>query len=192
MQPRLSLAVQQRGTLAVEFAFVLVVFLLLLFGLLAVAQGLYVVNTVQEVSRRAAQAAATTDFSDSAALQQLRQQAVFRSTPGLLAFAAPVSDAHVRIDYLSIAKAGDGSLSLLPMAVLPASPAASRVACTGDPYSAQCVQFVRVRLCDVADTATCQPVQLQSIFPWVQLNIALGTAPTIVKADGLGYVVSTP
>ncbi|MYM41282.1 TadE/TadG family type IV pilus assembly protein [Duganella qianjiadongensis] len=188
----MPLAVQQRGTLAVEFAVVLVIFLLLLFGLLAVAQGLYVVNTVQEVSRRAAVAAAKTDFSDSAALQQIRQQAVFRSTPGLLAFAAPVSDAHVRIDYLSIAKAGDGSLSLLPMAVLPASPAASQVACTADPYSSQCVQFVRVRLCDAADTATCQPVQLQCIFPWVQLNIALGTAPTIVKADGLGYVASPP
>lgn len=180
----------QRGTLAVEFALVLGVFLLLLFGLLAIAQGLYAFNTVQEVSRRAAAAAAKTDFNDAAALQQIRQYAVFRNSPGMLAFAAPISDAHVRIDYLSISRAADGSLSLLPMALLPASPAANRVACAADPYDAQCVQFVRVRLCDVADTVSCQPVTLDSIFPWVQLNISLTTATTIVKADGLGYVSS--
>ncbi|MYN46232.1 pilus assembly protein [Pseudoduganella sp. FT93W] len=180
----------QHGTLAVEFALVLGVFLLLLFGLLAVAQGLYAFNTVQEVSRRAAAAAAKTDFNDAAALQQIRQNAVFRSSPGVLGFAAPISDAHVRIDYLSISRAADGALSLLPMALLPASPAANRVACMADPYSTQCVQFVRVRLCDVADTESCQPVALDSIFPWVQLNIMLTTATTIVKADGLGYMAS--
>lgn len=181
---------RQHGTLAVEFALVLGVFLLLLFGLLAVAQGLYVLNAVQEVSRRAALAAARTDPSDAIALQQIRQDAVFRNNPGLLMFAAPLSDAHVRIDYLSIARAGDGSLSLQPMVVPPATPVANRVACTADLYSAQCVQFVRVRLCDVADSASCQPVTLDSIFPWVQLNFRLSLATTIVKADGLGYVAS--
>ncbi|MFC0167588.1 TadE/TadG family type IV pilus assembly protein [Pseudoduganella danionis] len=173
-----------------EFAIVLSVLLLLLFGLMAVAQGLYAFNTVQEVSRRAAAAAAKTDFNDAAALQQIRQSAVFRSNPGVLAFAAPISDAHVRIDYLSISRAADGSLSLLPMALLPATPAANRVACAADPYDTQCVQFVRVRLCDVADAVSCQPVTLDSIFPWVQLNITLTTATTIVKTDGLGYVAS--
>lgn len=182
--------VRQHGTLAVEFALVLGVFLLLLFGLLAVAQGLYVLNAVQEVSRRAALAAARTDPGDAIALQQIRQDAVFRSSPGMLMFAAPLSDAHVRIDYLSIARAGDGSLSLQPMAVPPATPVANRVACTADLYSAQCVQFVRVRLCDVADSANCQPVTLDSIFPLLPLNFRLSLATTIVKADGLGYVAS--
>lgn len=183
---------KQHGTLAVEFALVLGVFLLLLFGLMAIAQGLYAYNMVLEVSRRAAVAAAKADPADAVALQQIRQDAVFRNSPGPLLFAAPLSDAHVRIDYLSIARSADGSLSLQPMVLLPASPAANRVACTTDLYSAQCVQFVRVRLCDVADLVVCQPVTLDSIFPWVQLNLTLTTATTIVKADGLGYVASPP
>lgn len=180
------------GTVAVEFALVLGVFLLVLFGILAVAQTMYVLNTLQEVSRRAAAAAAKTDFTDPAALQQIRQNALFRDSPGILAFGAPLNDTHVWIDYLSIARAGDGSLSLQPMPSLPASAAASRIACMNDPYSDSCVQFVRVRLCATADANGCQPVILRTIFPWLPLSVPLPAATTIVKADGLGYSVALP
>lgn len=168
------------------------VFLLLLFGLLAVAQTLYVFNTVQEVSRRAAADAAKADFSDAAALQQIRQNALFRDTPGTLAFAAPLNDTHVFIDYLWIARAGDGSLSLQTMASLPATPAANRIACMNDPYSDSCVQFVRVRLCAAVDANGCQPVMLATIFPLLTLHVPLPAATTIVKAEGLGYSASPP
>ncbi|MBY0556453.1 MAG: pilus assembly protein [Burkholderiaceae bacterium] len=179
-----------RGTIAVEFALVLGVFLLVLFGILAVAQTMYVLNTLQEVSRRAAAAAAKADFSDAAAMQQIRQNALFRDSPGTLAFAAPVNDTHVWIDYLSIAKAADGSLSLQPIASMPASPAANRIVCMNDPYSDNCVQFVRVRLCATADANGCQPVTLTTVFPWVRLLLPLPSATTIVKAEGLGYIAS--
>lgn len=180
------------GLVAVEFALVLGVFLLLLFGVLEVARMVYVFNALQEVTRRAAAAAATTDFTDAAALQQVRQDAVFRSTAGTLALGAPVSDQNVVIDYLALSKAGDGSLTLTPMVSLPASPAQSRLACLGNPYDANCIQFVRVRVCAAADALSCQAMSLPSVFPMVGFAVTLPKATTIVKADALGLDGVTP
>lgn len=162
------------------------VFLLLLFGTLEVARIFYVFNTLQEVTRRAAAAAAKTDFTDSTALQLIREDAVFRSAPGMLAFAAPVSDANVVIDYMSLSKASNGDLTLSAMHTLPDSPMASRRACMGDPYSDNCIQLVRVRICATPDATSCTPVALSPLIPLVNLSVNLPTATTIVKADSLG------
>lgn len=183
---------RRSGLVAVEFALVLGVFLLLLFGVLEVARIVYVFNALQEVSRRAAAAAANTDFRNPAALQQVRQEAVFRSNAGTLVLAAPVSDQNIVIDYLALSKAGDGSLSLTPMASLPDSPAASRLACLGDPYAASCIQFVRVRVCAAADALHCQALALPGLFPMVGFDVTLPTATTIVRADGLGLEGAMP
>jgi len=174
------------GAVAVEFALVLGIFLFLLFGTLEVARVFYVFNILQEVTRRAAVAAAKADFSNASALQQIRQHAVFRSSPGPMALAAPLSDQSIVIDYLSISKASDGTLSLAPMPALPASPMARRQACMSDPYGASCIQFVRVRVCATADSQSCQPVALTPMASFLNFAVNLPTAVTIVKADSLG------
>ena len=93
---------RQRGIAAVEFALVAMIFFTVFFGIVEVLRAMYVCNILQEVTRRATALAVTSDFTDAAVMQRVREQAVFRSTPGMLMFADPVTDAHVKIDYLRI------------------------------------------------------------------------------------------
>ncbi|TFW23257.1 TadE/TadG family type IV pilus assembly protein, partial [Duganella callida] len=97
---------RQRGAMIAEFAGCLVLLLTAMFFVIEAARALYLLNTLQEATRRAAYAAAVSDFSDPAAMAALRQAAVFRASPGLLLLGTPVSDAHIRIDYLSLAAGG--------------------------------------------------------------------------------------
>jgi Flp pilus assembly protein TadG len=183
----------QAGVFVVEFAIVAMVFFLFLFGVMEMARIMYVINTLQEVTRRAAQAAASANFSDAGTMAALRQFAVFRSTPGALVLADPVSDASVRIDYLALAVVA-GHMTLVPMASssLPASPARNRLNCTSDPNGAACISFVRVRVCAAAVAASCVPVTYRSLLSFVDMPFGLPLSTTIVKAESLGYVPGMP
>lgn len=176
--------------MAVEFAAVVMVVLLAVFGAIEIARAMYVVNTLQEVTRRAAAAAAKADFSVPSVLRQVRQEAIFRDDAGSLLLGDPVTDDNIVIDYLSIAKVGN-SLQMVPNTSVPASPVANRVACMKDPYGADCIQFVRVRVCSSADASTCTPVVYRTIFPLVSLPIDLPISTTIVKVDALNLTCLT-
>jgi hypothetical protein len=188
---------KQRGVAAVEFSLVAVIFLMFVFGLLEVTRAMYVINVLQEVTRRAASAAAKTDFHDAAALLNVQAKAVFRDSPGPLLLADPVTDANVVIDYMSVSKGGDGSLTLKHIGALPSCPARNRMNCMSDPYADNCIRAVRVRVCASSDGAgNCTPVTYNTLFPLFGLAAPLTdllTAPTIVPAGSLGYAVgSTP
>ena len=177
-----------KGLVTAEFSVVLVLFLVLTCGVLEVGRAMYVLNALRMVTQRAATAAAHTDFSNPAALQAVRQQAVMRSTPGTLVMGAPVSDAHVRIDYLSLSGPGGALVKPIAAADLPACPVNNRLACIKDPYGAACIRLVRVRICDPAVTDRCQSTAYRAMFPLVRLPIALPLSTTIVGADTLGAV----
>jgi hypothetical protein len=185
---RLDLAAQA-GTAAVEFSLVVIIFLTLVFGIIEMARVVYVINTLYLVTQRAAQAAAKTDVKDDTAKELIRQKAIFRTSPGMLAVAEPVTDAHVRIDYMFLKVNGDNSLTPEPInsVDLPANPASNRVTCLSDPNDARCVRFVRVRICDPTDTTECKAVRYRTIVPLVDLPLDLPYATTIVMAEGLGY-----
>lgn len=180
--------IKQTGAFAVEFALVIVVFLTLLFGIMEVARALYIWNTLQEVTRRAGRAAAVTDFSDVNAMAQLRQKAIFRNSPGTLTLAAPITDEHIRIDYMSIRNNSDGGLEKVQIATasLPGCPARNLVTCSAKTGDASCIRLVRVRICQVGG-AECTPVQYETLFPLVKFPGNLPTAETIVQAESLGY-----
>lgn len=183
---------RQRGVAAVEFALVVGLFFLFLFAMLEVARALYLWNTVQEVTRRAARAAAVGDFSDAGAMQQLRQQAVFRDAPGRLVLGGAIDDSYVRIDYLSLPAP---AAKPAPVGVMPACPARNRVNCINDPHGSSCIRFVRASLCRPADanggTGSCEPVPYRTIVPMVDMLLPAGatlpTAATTVVAESLGY-----
>jgi len=179
----------QAGAFAVEFAIVLTLFLTLVFGVIELARAMYLFNTLSEVTRRGASAAANTDFRDETAKDRVREAAVFRSSPGLLLLGDPVSDQHVRIDYLSLAHNGDGSMSLTPIPAggMPSCPARNRLICLEDPNNPSCIRFVRVRVCDPADTGACNQVTYQTILPFISLPIRLPTSTTVVPAESLGF-----
>lgn len=189
-RPRTPL-IRQAGAAAVEFALVVWAFLLFVFCLIEVARAMYLWNTLQEVTRRAASAAARTDFSDTAAINLVRRDAVFGGPAGLLPAGDPISDAHVRIDYMSLARASDGKLTLTQIAnsSLPSCPARNMVACTADPNAANCIRFVRVRICAPGtDANSCDDVQYVPMLPIIKApKVALPQSTTIVRAESLGY-----
>ena len=106
---------RRRGAITVEFSLLSLLFFTLLCAVMEVARAMYLLNTLQEVTRRAALLAAVSDFSNPAVMDQVRQAALLRTGPGTLTMGRPVTDAHLRIDYLSLARAADGELTLTPI-----------------------------------------------------------------------------
>lgn len=134
---RLVMPAEQRGMAAVEFAMFALIFFIFIFGMFELSRALYLWNTMTEVTRRAARAAAVSGF-DATAQNAVRRYAMFDSAT--LSMAGDVSDQHLAIDYLR----SDGVTAVTAM---PLCPTANLVNCTANPNGASCIRFVRVRLC---------------------------------------------
>jgi hypothetical protein len=183
-------APRQKGSFTIEFTLVFMMFLILVLGIIEVSRTLYMWNTLQEVTRRAARAASTTDFSDQGAIAQLRRNALFGDS-GQLPFGAPVTDQHIIVDYLSLQNnAGVTTQVPIPSASMPGCPARNRLTCTANANSPNCIRFVRVRVCEPG--TDCSPVPHTMMVPRLELPIALPTSTTIVRAESLGYTPGMP
>jgi hypothetical protein len=182
--------IRQAGGAAVEFAGVLIIFLMIIFGMLELARVEYLMNTLTEVTRRAASAATNTNFNDTDALKNIQANAVFRTSAGPLAFGAPVTADNVKIDYLSVQ---EGTLELKHMTALPACPARSHWNCMNDRNGDSCIRFVRARVCASMDGAgNCQPMSYQAVFPFLDLSAwQVPIAETIVPVGSLGNIPGT-
>lgn len=183
-----------RGAVTVEFSLISLVFFTLVYAVMEVARAMYLLNTLQEVTRRAAAMAAVSDFSSVSVMDQVRQKALLRTGPGTLMMGQPVSDAHVHIDYLALTRAGNGALTLtpIPTASLPACVARARLNCIADPNSASCIRFVRARVCTANGNGGCDAVAYQTMVPLFSISGALPLATTIVKAESLGLQPGSP
>jgi len=179
----------QAGATAVEFSIVVLLFLTFVFGVIELARVVYVFNTLQEVTRRAANGASKTKFSDTAAMNAVRYNAIFRTAAGFLALGQPVTDQHVRIDYLSLASDGTSmTMTPIPGGSMPSCPARNKKNCMTDPNGASCIRFVRARICDPANASACTPVHYQTITALIKLPLDLPVSTAIVPADTLGFV----
>jgi hypothetical protein len=178
----------QNGLAMVEFGLLLGVFLSMVFGIIEIARIMYIYNTVQEVTRRAASAAAIADFSDLDKTATIRQDAVFRKSAGDLLFGSPVSDQNVRIDYLALIRQSNGSTTMaeIPTSSLPSCPGKNRQICMSDPNASNCIRFVRVRVCSTA-SGQCDRLDYSSFTQVVSLPVKIPTAPAIVPAESLGF-----
>lgn len=184
---------RQQGVAAPEFSIVAIVFFLMFFGMVEVSRAMYIINTLQEVTRRAAALATNTDFSNADAMQRVRQRAIFRDSPGFLPFAQPVSDVHVVIDYMWIQRSGETMTMVpIPSGSLPASPAVNFANCLGDPYSESCIRLVRVRVCQTASAYDCDPVRYRNLVSLVPFSFGLPVSLTIVAAETLGLPAGVP
>src|SRR5438067_1707133 len=179
---------RQAGSVAIEFALVALVFFTIVFATLELARMEFLLNTLEEVTRRAAAAAANADYRDAAAMQKVQTDAVFRSSPGPLALGVPVTSGNVKIDYLSISKA---SWDLKHVTTLPACPAGNRSNCMTDPDADNCIRFVRARVCaSMDDSGNCDLLPYQAVFPFLNLSgMKLPAAETIVPAGSLGATI---
>src|SRR6476469_705251 len=136
-----SLAQRQRGSTAVEFAIIVLVFFTAVLAIIELARMIFIFNAVQDVTRRAATAAATTSFDDLARLGKVRQNAIYRNTTGSMPLIPAITDAAVRIDYRWLNRIDAGDFTLQEVSATPSSMADNRLACRADPYSAGCVRF---------------------------------------------------
>lgn len=177
---------RQAGVAAVEFSLVVAIFLVLVFAILEFARVQYLLNTLMEVTRRAAAAGANVSFKDGQALLAIQADAVFRSSAGPLALGTPVTSANIMIDYLSVSKT---TLEFQHVTSLPSCPARNRWICMNDPNADNCIRFVRARVCASMDSAgNCEPLSYQKLFPFFDLSgWKIPIAETIVPAGSLGY-----
>ena len=174
-------APRQRGSATVEFGLVCLVFMPLLFAMFEYGRLLFLWNTLPEVTQRAARAAAITDFSNPAAMQALRQAALFRDDDSPLPLAPNVSSANIRIEYLWQNASG----VLAPLPLLPACPMANRINCARDSRGPSCISFVRVRLC--GSGAGCPALDYEPLLPMVPVPGVMPSSSTLVAAESLGF-----
>ncbi|TFW29876.1 TadE/TadG family type IV pilus assembly protein [Massilia horti] len=181
---------RQGGGAAVEFAIVAILFFTLVFGIIELCRIMYMYNTLAEVTRSAATAAANISFKKPTELARVRQKAIFQDSPGFLPFGAPITDKNIRIDYLSLPTQSSGSVTPTPISTsaLPGCPARNRQNCLENQYGASCIRLVQARVCsDDSSTSDCKPVEYQMLFPLVKLGVYLPISSTIVRAETLGY-----
>lgn len=181
---------RQRGVYAVEFSLVAIIFFLMVFGIVEFARMLYIFNTVQEVTRIAASAAIHENFRDTDRLQRIREAAVLRSGPGILPLGAPVSDEHVRIEYLSAIDndGGNAELTVIPQSQLPSCPIRNRHICMADPNASNCVRYVRARICEPGNTESCDKAHVTLMIPGLNFTVGIPHAAFVLPVESLGYM----
>lgn len=172
MRPPLSSPVparNERGAAAVEFALVALLFFTLLFGILEFGRLLFLYNTVQEVSRRAAREAVVRWIDQTDTVKTL---ALFGGTA--LPAAPEVTAANITISYLN----KSGAQVTLP----PLDPGDNLSACGDNTRTASCIDSVRVSIDNVSYTP------MVSLFGF--LNIALPASVVIMHAESLGFQIN--
>ena len=173
----------QSGAAAVEFALVAVMFFTVLFGIVEIGRAMYVFNTVQEVTRRAAREAVVSWVSLASSIQH---DAIFRSGisgSATLPGASEISDASVSISYLN------RNLDEIPAASLPASPDDNVEACLDK--QSNCIAFVQAELCRQGSEG-CLPIPympMVGLFSFFGVDIP--QSRVIMPAESMGYVPPT-
>ncbi|WP_040394169.1 TadE/TadG family type IV pilus assembly protein [Aromatoleum toluclasticum] len=187
---RLQIARRENGTTAVEFAIVAMVFLLIVLGIMEFGRLLYVWNTVQEVTRRAAREAVVRTADDASLIARM---AVFHNETSSGTVRLPagleISNAEVKLNYL---RADLSAPSPMPVdASGHFDPAKNLAACnSADPNElASCVRFVEACLAtDGACANTVKYAPMINLFPFLAIDIPVSRV--LMPAESLGFNIS--
>lgn len=165
----------QRGAAVIEFAMVALIFFTLLFAIMEFGRMLYIWNTVQEVTRRAARAAVVSDFTTE--IPTIKSNAIFGGAT--LPAGLEISNAEIQINYLN------GSLG----SANPADPADNLSACNDATRTADCIQFVEACVAtNGACTGSVSYVPMAGLFPFLAINIPVSSV--LMPAESLGFYIS--
>ncbi|NMG00002.1 pilus assembly protein [Aromatoleum toluolicum] len=172
----------ERGATAVEFAIVAMLFFTIVLGIMEFGRVLYVWNTVQEVTRRAAREAVVRGFADAG---MVSRAAVFNPETGsgtaYLPAGLEISDANVKINYLN------GSLAVA--SPMPTDPADNLSACNDVSRATSCIRFVEACVATGGNcTGSVNYVPMAGLFPFLAIPIPLSSV--IMPAESLGFSVS--
>lgn len=173
---------RQRGATAVEFAIVAMLFFTIVFGIMEFGRVLYVWNTVQEVTRRAAREAVVRGFAD---VGKVSRAAVFNPETGsgtaYLPAAKEITDGNVKINYLNE--------NLVVADPMPLDPTDNISACMDATRTPSCVRYVEA--C-VATAGTCTGSvtykPMAGLFPFLAISIPVSSV--IMPAESLGFSVN--
>jgi hypothetical protein len=177
----------QDGVAAIEFGLVAMVFFLIVFGIIEFARAMYMFNTLPEVTRRVAHAAAGISFADGEALDLARKRAVFNETKGTLLLGDPITYQNIRIEYLYL-PARTSELQPIPAGAMPHCPTQNRINCANDPNGTSCIRAVKASICNAGGNGdACTAVTYRPLIPLIPLPLKLPMSLTIVGADTLGY-----
>lgn len=167
----------QCGVAMVEVALLLGLFFVMVLGVFELSRIMFLWNTLANVARRAATTVAiSAPASDhTAALSAVAFGGVPLTSPA-------IDGSYFRVDYL------DRDRQPVPV---PASAADNLRNCAQDPEgAAQCVRFVRVRLCAPGSGASCEQVPYHPVFPLggiPDMELRFPTFETTVPVGSLGY-----
>lgn len=176
----------QQGAVVVEFALVGLIFFSILFAIIEVGRALFLWNTVQEITRRAARAAAIANFQDADALDAIHADAIFNPSSEKLLLGGAIDKSYVRIDYLWLSSAG--VMAAVP--TLPDSPTQNIINCITTPNANNCIRYVSAQLCKPG--TNCDAVEYVPMIPLMALifpsgGVYLPTGKTVVAAEALGH-----
>ena len=176
---------RQSGAAAVEFALVAMMFFTLLFGIVEMGRFMYLYNTVQEVTRRAAREAVVS-WTDQ--IGTIQRNAVFQGgTTGTVTLPAgmEVSNTRVNIRYLNLDR------DEISGSDLPDSPADNINACTDQ--ADNCIAYVQAEICEQTEHGEehgdCTPVTYQpmvGLFSYFGVDIPFSRV--VMPAESMGYV----
>lgn len=155
-----------RGIAIVEFALVCMIFFTLVFGALEFARLMFVLNSVQEVTRRAAREMTVRWIDDEATV---RTMALFGAAA--LPAGAEVTAASINIEYL----AANGNV----VTVFPTSPGDNLSACGDALRTASCIYSVRVSINNI------QYVPMVALFS--AMNWTLPSSSVTMHAESMGF-----
>lgn len=177
---------QQRGVAAVEFSLVAIIMFMFIFGTMEISRAIYLWSTMTAVTNRAARAASMTGFDDTAGKETLRRDAMFlASSGGRLALTDDIGVDNLAIDYLGLDAATH-------VTTLPTSNAENTAICLNNPAAANCVRFVRVRLCQAETNCTPMPYRPLTLLPGIDVfNINMPTFAAIAPVASLGMPPTT-
>lgn len=167
---------RQKGVAAVEFAIIAILFFTLLFGIFELGRLFYVINSVQEVTRRAAREAVVRWTDGEIDAKTLALFCNINSVPAPACIDSPVLPAGAEISSNNITVEYLTSTGETPDP-FPASAADNIVACVNN--EAGCIALVRVSITG----ATYAP--MVSLFPFFTVPIPASTV--VMPAESMGY-----
>ena len=186
-----SRARPQRGAATVEFALLAIVFFMVLLGIMEFGRLMYVWNTTQEVTRRAAREAVVRDFS-AAETAAIKRESIFQAgTSGTVNLPAGVeiTNATVRLVYLAV-DAGNNRVGITA-GNMPLDPADNISACAdvGRMFTS-CIRFVQACIAVADDCVTSipyQPMVLLLANLGIDLAINIPASSVVMPAESLGF-----
>lgn len=180
---------RQRGASAVEFAFIVVIFLTLLFGTVEFGRLFFNINSVQEVTRRAAREQVVRWVSATGAVQRI---AVLQpGSTGTVYYPGAIDITNERVQ-LSFHTSYPNAVSGTNATGL-TTPQANLNKCLLS--NADCIRFVRATLSNSANPSlSCEPSSLVNFnvlapyMPFVGNVVPLPCSTVIMPAEALGLL----